>query len=106
MPGAGELHSPFSSTAGGVMTDEAGVISGELELLTRPTPDGRGIEAMVRYAGARDLHTVAGSPVRGVSESPDEAEHSVAHGRILDVLTTPGAFEGGNERPVDLRWEG
>lgn len=85
------------------MTTEAGAITGELELLTRPTPDGTGVDTLVRYAGAWDLYTVSGSPVRGVSEHPpDQVEHHTAHDRILDLLTTPGKIEGGNERPVDL----
>lgn len=100
--GAGELRSSFTSTVGGVMTEEAGAITGELELLTRATPDGSGIEALVRYAGALDLYTVAGSPVRAVSAVPDEGEHRVAHDRILEMLTTAGQIEDGNEQPVDL----
>ena len=40
MSGAEELRSAFASTAGGVMTEEAGAVTGDLELLTRPTPDG------------------------------------------------------------------
>jgi hypothetical protein len=85
------------------MTMEVGAITGELELLTRATPDG-GIEAMVRYAGAQDLYTVSGSPVRiaTLSEHPDQAEHRAAHERILETLTTPGRVESGNEMPVDL----
>ena len=79
MTGAGELRSTFQSTAGGVMTDEAGAITGELELLTRPTPDGESIEALVRYAGAQDLCTVSGSPVRALSERPDTGEHERWH---------------------------
>ena len=63
-----ELRSEFLSTAGGVMTEEAGAITGDLELLTRPTPDGDSIEAYVRYAGAQDLYTVLGSLVRAVSD--------------------------------------
>jgi hypothetical protein len=84
------------------MTDEVGAITGELELLTRATPDGRGIEAMVRYAGAQDLYTVSGSPVRAVSERPAQAKHRAAHERILETLTTPAGFESGNEKPIDL----
>lgn len=86
------------------MTNEAGAVTGELELLTRPTLAGDGIEALVRYVGAAELYTVAGSPVRAVSETPDESEHTVAHWRILEVLTTRGEIRGGNEQPVDLRW--
>jgi hypothetical protein len=84
------------------MTEEAGAIIGELELLTRVTPNGDGIEALVRYAGARDLYTVAGSPLHAVSERPNRAEHHAAHERILEALTTPGRVESGNELPVDL----
>jgi hypothetical protein len=103
MSGAGELRSAFASTAGGVMTEEAGAVTGDLELLTRPTHDGRAIEALVRYAGARELYAVSGSPVRAVSEGPDEEEHRAAHGRILGLLTAPGrADEAGNELPTDL----
>jgi hypothetical protein len=64
------------------MTDEVGAITGDLELQTRVTPDG-GIEAMVRYAGAQDLYTISGSPVRTVSERPDHVDHRAAHERIL-----------------------
>jgi hypothetical protein len=84
------------------MTNEAGAITGELELLTRVTPASGGIEAMVRYAGAQDLYTVSGSPVHAVSEHPDQVEHRAAHERILETLTTPGRIESGNEMPVDL----
>ena len=97
------LNSTFVSTAGGVMTEEAGAITGELELLTGVTSDGGGIEVMVRYAGAQDLYTVSGSPVHAVSKPPDqEVEHRAAHERILETLTTPGRVESGNEMPVGL----
>jgi hypothetical protein len=103
MSGAGELRSAFASTAGGVMTEEAGAVTGDLELLTRPTRDGRAIEALVRYAGARDLYAVSGSPVRAASEGQEVEEHWATHERILGLLTTPGrAAEGGNELPADL----
>jgi hypothetical protein len=95
------LRSTFVSTTGGVMTDEVGAITGELELQTRLMPDG-GTEALVSYSGARDLYTVSGSPVYAVSEHPDQVEHRAAHERILITLTTPGRVEGGNEMPVDL----
>jgi hypothetical protein len=103
LPGAGELHHAFDSTEGGVLTVDVGVITGALELLTKPSPAGDGIEAMVRYAGATELYTVEGSPVRSVSETPDESEHAAAHERILAHLTTPGPVRGGNEQPLDLR---
>jgi hypothetical protein len=83
------------------MTEEVGAITGELELLTRVTPVGT-VVAMVRYAGARDLYTISGSPVRAVSEHPGQVKHSAIHERILETLTTPGRVESGNEMPVDL----
>ena len=95
------LNSTFVSTTGGVMTEEVGAITGELELLTRLTPNG-GMEVMVRYAGAQDLYTISGSPVYAVSERSDRLEHRAAHERILETLTTPRSVESGNEKPVDL----
>jgi hypothetical protein len=89
-----DLVSPFTSTAGGVMTNEVGAITGELELLTNPTDSG--IEARVRYAGARDLYTVTGSPVRATGV------HRETHKVILQRLTAPRRVEDGNELPVDL----
>jgi hypothetical protein len=89
-----ELKSSFTSTTGGVLTLEVGAITGDLELLTCPSDSG--IEAGVRYAGARDLYTVTGSPV------PTTDTHHKAHEAILRQLTTPGTQEYGNELPVDL----
>lgn len=101
--GAGQGHSealvtPFSSTTGGVMTVEVGAITGELELLTRPAAEQEAIEAMVRYAGARDLYTVAGSPVHTTGAKSYEDTHE----QVLERLTTPGPVRDSNELPVDL----
>jgi hypothetical protein len=93
-PPPAELESSFTSTTGGVLTDEVGAITGDLELLTRPT--GSGIETQIRYAGARDRYTVTGSPM------PTTDTHHKAHEAILKQLTTPGKLEQGNELPVDL----
>jgi len=67
-------------------------------------PVNGGIEAMVRYAGAQEIYTVSGSPVRTatLSEHTDQGEHRAAHERILETLATPGRIEGGNEMPLDL----
>jgi hypothetical protein len=48
-----ELRSTFTSTVGGVMTEEAGAITGDLELLTHPTSEAGNaqLEVLVRYAG-------------------------------------------------------
>ncbi len=83
------------------MTEEVGAITGQLELLTRVMPGG-GIEAMVRYAGAKDIYTVSGSPLGAVSARPEQVEHRAAHQHILETLTTPERVESGNEQPVEL----
>ena len=90
------LTSRFTSTTGGVMTLEVGAITGDLELLTRPTGNDDGIEALVGYTGARDQYTVAGSPIATTST------HQNTHDRILEKLTTPGRLGAAGELPVDL----
>jgi len=90
-----ELISPFTSTTGGVMTEEAGAVTGALELLTRPSDDGS-VEVLVRYAGADEWYTVSGSPLT------ETMDHRTAHEALLARLTTPGRYEGDNEMPVDL----
>ena len=97
-----ELCSKFASTVGGVMTEEAGAVTGDLELCTRPTSEAGngGLEALVRYAGAEEWYTVAGSPLAKPAGGED---HRALHEEALERLTTPGPVEGGNELPVDLR---
>ena len=92
-----ELRTTFVSTTGGVMTEEAGAVTGELELLTRPGEAGA-LEALVRYAGAAEWYTVSGSPLASGGES-----HRASHEVALARLTTPGPVEGGNEQPTNLR---
>ena len=88
-----EYRAPFTSTVGGVMTEEAGAITGDLELLCRPAPDGTHVA--VRYAGTNDWYTVTGSPVRARGDEE-------TRGRMLEHLTTPGPVVSGNEKPVTL----
>jgi hypothetical protein len=94
---AEELRSSFTSTTGGVMTEEAGAVTGDLELLTRSADEGF-VEVLVGYAGADQYYTVVGSP------APMGEDHKASHETLLARLTTPGPCEGGNELPVDLRW--
>lgn len=93
----GGLASLFTSTTGGVMTVEVGAITGDLELLTYPI-ENNSIEALVRYAGARDQYKVAGSPVAATDSGP----HQVTHDCILQRLTTPGRIEAAGELPADI----
>ena len=86
------------------MTEEVGAVTGDLELLTRPTDEAgdTGLEVLVRYAGAEEWYTVLGSPLA----KPEGGEsHRALHEAALARLTTPGPVEGGNEQPVHLRSE-
>jgi hypothetical protein len=88
------FRSTFTSTAGGVMTEEAGAVTGELELLCRPGADG--LDVLVRYAGADDWYTVSGSPVRARGDEDETRE------QVLGRLCTPGPVVDGNEGAVTL----
>ena len=76
------------------MTEEAGAVTGELDLSCHPEADG--LRVAVRYAGADEWYTVSGSPVR-IQGNPDDAM-----GRVLRHLSTPGPVVDGNERAVTL----
>ena len=89
-----EFRSTFTSTTGGVMTREAGAVTGELELLCRPGADG--LEVLVRYAGTDDWYTVSGSPVR-IRGGENEKRK-----QLLEHLSTPGPVVDGNERAATL----
>jgi hypothetical protein len=93
-----ERRSSVRSTAGGVMTDEAGAVTGDLEISTRLLDAGL-LDVHVRYAGAEEWYTVTGSPV-----SPgDRYPTADLHERMVEYLTTPGPVVGGNEEPTSLR---
>jgi hypothetical protein len=89
-----EFRSTFTSTTGGVMTEEAGAVTGDLELLCRPEAGGLRVE--VRYAGADEWYTVSGSPAQ-VQDDPDDAPE-----RVMRYLSTPGPVVDGNESAVSL----
>ncbi len=89
-----ESHSTFTSTAGGVMTDEAGAVTGELNLLCRPEADG--LHVSVRYAGTKDWYTVSGSPIR----TQDDLDST--RGQLMQRLSAPGPVVHGNEKAVTL----
>ena len=90
----GGSHSTFTSTTGGVMTEEAGALTGELELLCRPETGDLRVE--VRYAGADEWYTVSGSPIQ-VRRDENETRN-----QLLERLITPGPVVDGNEKPVTL----
>lgn len=92
-----ERHSIIRSTAGGVMTDEAGAVTGDLEIATRL--DAENLYVSVRYSGADEWYTVTGSSVSlGERFSPADL-----HERVVSHLTRPGPVVDGNEEPVSLK---
>lgn len=96
-----ETRSTIASTVGGVMTEEVGAVTGDLEVATRPRAEG--IEVAVRYAGADEWYTVDGGPIKldNVSGlSPSELRE--LHERVVRHLTTPGMIVDGNEEPASL----
>lgn len=92
-----ERRSTVASTTGGVMTDEAGAVTGELEISTRLVAED--LRVSVRYAGAEEWYTVAGSPVSAGGRYPPAELHE----RVVDHLTRPGEIVHGNEEPTSLR---
>ncbi len=100
-PREGEIRSTFTSTTGGVMTREAGAVTGDLEITTRAEEDALG--AFVRYAGADEWYTVEGGPIDLASTAPPSADElRELHERVLSHLSRPGRVVDGNELPVSL----
>jgi hypothetical protein len=99
---ADEVRSVVTSTTGGVMTEEVGAVTGDLEVATRPLA-AEGIEVTVRYAGAEEWYTVEGSPIEFDNASglvpPKLGE---LHESVVRHLTTPGMVVEGNERANSL----
>jgi hypothetical protein len=89
------FRSRVRSTVGGVMTKEAGAITGDLDVET--TIVGKGIDVRVAYADADEWYTLLGSPV---PLGTGDLRH--LHQQVVLRLTRPGPIEHGNERPVDL----
>lgn len=71
--------STFTATHG-VMTNEVGVISGELELRTTCQEDGT-LELKIAYVGAIDVYTLPGNYC-----VHDVRDHDVIHQMLVNVL--------------------
>ncbi|QHY94229.1 hypothetical protein SSPS47_03680 [Streptomyces sp. S4.7] len=57
-----QLVSEVKAGPGGAMTDEVGIITGDLPVATRLLPDGRAHIA-IQYTDADEWYTLTGSPV-------------------------------------------
>jgi len=80
-----ELSSPVVAPPGGVMTDEVGVITGDLELRSAYA-EGGSVTVLVRYAGALDWYTVTGAAGLRLHDSRD---HEPVHALLVGVLDRP-----------------
>ncbi|MGK5629410.1 hypothetical protein [Streptomyces sp. URMC 123] len=62
-PTAERLVDEVVAGPGGAMTDEVGVVTGDLTVVTELSPDGRRAAVEVQYTGAEEWYTLTGSPV-------------------------------------------
>lgn len=69
------MKTTTSTSAQGIMTNEVGAITGDVEIVTDKQPEG--VAVTVAYAGAKDTYTVEGSP----------APAGTAHNDIVESLT-------------------
>ncbi|GAB3287648.1 hypothetical protein [Parasphingorhabdus pacifica] len=83
--GGGTLRSAVTAPPGGIMADEVGVITGELELATR-YEDGD-VTVWLRYAGALEWYRITAADC----ELYDERDHAALHSALVAVLHRPTA---------------
>ena len=99
---ANETRSTVPSTVAGIMTEEVGAVTGDLELATRPLA-AEDIEVIVRYAGTQEWYTVEGSPIQlGKASSLPKSKLRELHETFVRHLTTPGRVVEGNEQATSL----
>lgn len=94
-----EQRSAIYSTVGGVMTDEAGAVTGDLEIVTRVATGA--LDVRVRYVGADEWYTVTGSPLS--LDAASRRNLAELHKRVVSHLIRPGPVVEGNEEPTSLR---
>jgi hypothetical protein len=75
-PSADSRSTDITAGPGGVMTDEVGVVTGELTL--RTVLDGSAAVLKVQYKGAAEWYTVIGGTVRLADPKDVDAIHALA----------------------------
>lgn len=78
-----ELNATFT-TVPGVLTDEVGAISGEIELRTTCDDTGH-FRATARYVDTTEWYTVTGAGC----VLHDPRDHQVLHTLLVNILTRP-----------------
>ncbi|WP_307845772.1 hypothetical protein [Saccharomonospora sp. NB11] len=81
-----DLVSTFSAVSDGVMTNEVGVITGDLELHTSCAEDGT-LNLAIRYVGANEWYTLKGADYR----LHDPRDHEVVHRLLVTLFDRPRA---------------
>lgn len=79
-----EQKSSIFTASHGVMTEEVGVISGELELRTSCDEEGN-LSLRITYVGAEEWYTLPGKGYR----LHDVRDHEVVHRLLVSVLERP-----------------
>jgi len=77
-------NSPVVAGQGGVLTEEVGVVTGDLELRTTLSKDGV-VTAKVRYAGATEWYRIRGGSCRVA----DDRDHAAVHSLLVGILNRP-----------------
>jgi hypothetical protein len=72
---------------GGAMTDEVGVITGDLTIATSLLPDGRAAIA-IQYTDAEEWYTLTGSPV-----PLPPGGLTALHAQVLDLIRQGGGAQ-------------
>ncbi|WP_420716587.1 hypothetical protein [Streptomyces sp. H27-H1] len=79
------LH--IKAGSGGAMTDEVGVITGDVTPTPELGPDGT-IQVRIQYTGAEDWYTLTGSPA-----PLPPGGHAAFHQHVVDAVQAGGAAE-------------
>ncbi|MFE1952652.1 MULTISPECIES: hypothetical protein [Streptomyces] len=83
----GRLVSAIEAGPGGAMTDEVGVITGDVTLATVPVADGLA-RVEIQYTDADEWYTLTGSPV---PVPPDGL--AALHERLVERVESGGAAQ-------------
>ncbi|WP_345043480.1 hypothetical protein [Streptomyces sannanensis] len=93
-PAADMYVDQVKAGAGGAMTDEVGVITGDLTVVTRALPGGRA-DIRVQYADADEWYTLTGSPVlvppAGLARLHADVLDRIRHGGGAEAPAWSGA---------------